>query len=150
MMKNRKKETFLVLIRINSKSVERGGDCMKKLIVLFVVAIFMLAACQSADLSLTEIQNVPEKVQDHIDSTLQLQSINEEDGIYIVFHASGDVMAKLDMRDDTVILKFDVDETEEDMVVKQYVYYLTTDADYGTIDVYVDGKSKAFDSVTVI
>lgn len=122
---------------------------MRKLIVLFVMAVFMLVACQSDDSGLTEIQNIPDQVQEHIDPTLQLQSINEEDGMYIVFHASGDVLAKLDKQEDTVILKINVNGNEKG-TVKQHVYYVTTGTDHGTIDVLVDGKSKAFDSVTVI
>lgn len=122
---------------------------MKRLLILLVVAVFMLTACQSDDSSLAVIENVPNHVQEHIDPTLQLQSINVKDGKYIVFHASGDVVAKLDAVDDTVIVKIDVNGNREG-AAKQYVYYLATGVNHGTIDVHIDGKSKAFDSVTVI
>lgn len=122
---------------------------MKKILLIWGVAIFILTACQSADSSMDTIENVSNHVQEHIDPTLQLQSIHVKDGKYIVFHASGDVIAKLDAEDDTIVVKFNVNGNQEG-AVKKYIYYLETGANQDRIDVHIDGKSKAFDNVTVI
>ena len=57
--------------------------------VLF--AMFILSACNSSKLSFSEIENVPQKIEEHIDSNLKLQSINDgTKGSYIIFHSNGE------------------------------------------------------------
>ncbi|MDX1806109.1 MAG: peptidylprolyl isomerase [Paenisporosarcina sp.] len=122
---------------------------MKKIFVLVILLISVLTACNSSTLSFSEIENVPNNVQDKVDSNLKLQSINDgEKGYYIVFHSSGDVKTDLETQGDTVTIKFDVTNLQDD-VVKQNTFYLTTDPEHDVIDVLVNGESMPFDNVTV-
>ncbi|QUW22993.1 hypothetical protein JSQ81_05320 [Sporosarcina sp. Marseille-Q4063] len=70
-----------------------------------------------------------------------------KNGSYIIFHSIGEVEADLDAREDTVIIKINVNDSV-DNPVNQNVYYLTTDSHHEVIEVQVDGKSIPFDGVT--
>jgi hypothetical protein len=122
---------------------------LKEIFVLVFLVILILSACNSSTLSFSEIENVPDKVQDNIDSNLKLQSINVGGkGYYIVFHSSGDVDGDIETQGETVTIKFNETNLQDD-VVKQYTFYLTTDPEHDVIDVLVNGESMPFDMVTV-
>ncbi len=122
---------------------------LKKIFVLVFLVISILSACNSSTLSFSEIENVPNNVQEKVDSNLKLQSINDGGkGYYIVFHSSGDVSTDLDTQGDTVKIKFNVTNLQDE-VVKQNTFYLTTDPEHDVIDVQVNGEATPFDNVTV-
>lgn len=126
-----------------------GVKVLKKIFVFVFLVISILSACNSSPLSLSEIKNVPDNVQDKVDSNLKLQSITDGGkGYYIVFHSSRDVEADLETQGDTVIIKFNETNSDKD-VIKQNTFYLTTDPELDVIDVQVNGVSTPFDNVTV-
>lgn len=119
---------------------------MKKLLTLFLALI--LVACNSSELSISEIQNVPNKVQDKINSDHTLQLINDDENTYyIIFHSKGMVTTKLETKDDILIVKLD-STNKDNNELKQFVYKLTRDAEHKTIEVLVNGQSIPFDNVT--
>lgn len=121
---------------------------MKKTYISVILVILILSACNSSTLSFSEIENVPNHVQDRIDSNLKLQLINDgEKGSYIIFHSSGDVETDLETQGDKVTIKFNETNLEED-AVKQHTFYLTTDPEHDVIEVLVNGESIPFDNVT--
>lgn len=139
----------LIYLSTVSNYKAEGVKGLKKIFVLVILLISVLTACNSSTLSFSEIENVPNNVQDKVDSNLKLQSINDgEKGYYIVFHSSGDVKTDLETQGDTVTIKFDVTNLQDD-VVKQNTFYLTTDPEHDVIDVLVNGESMPFDNVTV-
>lgn len=121
---------------------------MKKIfIIIFVISV--LSGCNSSTLSFSKIENVPNNVQDKIDTNLRLQSINVDGkGYYIVFHSKGDVEAVVETQGDTVTIILNETSLQENGV-KQNTYYLTTDPEHDVIDVLVNGESASFDGVTV-
>ena len=121
---------------------------MKKLFVFVFLVSSILSACNSSTLSFSEIENVPDHVQDKVDSSLTLQSItNDAEGKYIIFHSSGNVKSDLDIQGDTVTIQFNV--TNQGDVVKQHTYYFTSDPKHDVLDVTVNGESIPFDNVTI-
>ena len=121
---------------------------MKKVFLLVFLVFLILTACNSSTLSFSEIENVPNNVQDKVDSNLKLQAITDgEKGYYIVFHSSGDVETGLETQGDTVIIKFGVTNLQNG-AVKQNTFYLTTDPEHDVIDVQVNGESIPFDNIT--
>jgi thioredoxin-related protein len=142
-----KSGTYTSFNRINYKA--EGVKGLKKIFVLVFLVFLILSACNSSKLSFSEIENVPNNVQDKIDFNYKLQSINVDGkGYYIVFHSSGDVKADVETQGETVTIKFN--ETNlQDGIVKQYTFYLTTDPDHDEINVLVNGESMPFDNVTV-
>ena len=121
---------------------------LKKLFVFVFLVSSILSACNSSTLSFSEIENVPDHVQDKVDSSLTLQSItNDAEGKYIIFHSSGNVKSDLDIQGDMVTIQFNV--TNQGDVVKQHTYYFTSDPKHDVLDVTVNGESIPFDNVTI-
>ena len=111
--------------------------------------VLILASCNSSELSISEIQNVPNVVQDKVNSDYPLQLINDDENMaYIIFHTKGTVTAELETQNNTLIVK--LDNTDKDHnELKQFVYKLTWDTtEHDTIDVLVNGQSTPFDNVT--
>jgi len=122
---------------------------LKKILVLVLLAILFLSACNSSQLSFSEIENVPDHIQHKVDFNLKLQSITDGgSSYYIVFHSSGDVETNLETLGDTVTINFNETNPQEEGV-KQNTFYLTTDRRHDVIEVFVNDKSMAFDSITV-
>jgi len=122
---------------------------MKKIFLLLVLIVSILSACNSSTLSFSEIEIVPTNVQDKVDPNLRLQSVTDGGkGYYIIFHSSGNVETDLEAIEDTVTIKFNVTNLQNE-VVKQKTYYLTTDPKHDYIDVQVNGESIPFDNMTV-
>ncbi|MBP3950252.1 peptidylprolyl isomerase [Bacillus suaedae] len=120
----------------------------KKMFVFVFLVVLMLSACNSSKLSFSEIENVPNHVQDKVDPNLKLQSITDGgNGYYIIFHSNGDVETDLETKGDTVTIKFNVNNLQDD--VKQNTFYLTTDQEHDFIDILVNGVSTPFDNITV-
>ena len=65
---------FISTVLIYKAEGVRG---LKKIFVLVILLISVLSACNSSTLSFSEIENVPNNVQDKVDSNLKLQSIKD-------------------------------------------------------------------------
>lgn len=124
---------------------------MKKLLYLALLSVFLLTACNSPTLSISEIEVVPDKVQEVIDEKYTLQKINvvEKDISYVVFRSKGTVTSDLETQGNTLIIKLDVTNQQDD-AIKQHVYKLTLDPNLDTIDIHINGKSTSIDNVTGI
>lgn len=126
------------------------GLNMKKLLSLMFVSAILLAACNSSELSITEVQKIPQKVQESIDTdyTLQLVNDSKSDVKYIIFQSDGSVTAELEERENILDIKLDT-ENEENSELKQYVYKITRgDAQYDSINVKINGQDTPIDSST--
>ena len=122
---------------------------MKKMLYSLIFFVLILASCNSSELSISEIQNVPNVVQDKVNSDYTLQLINDDENMaYIIFHTKGTVTAELETQNNTLIVK--LDNTDKDHnELKQFVYKLTWDTtEHDTIEVLVNGQSTPFDNVT--
>lgn len=115
-----------------------------------LVVTIILAACNSSELSITEILSVPTKVQDRIntDYTSQIIHDSKKGDAYIIFQSTGTVTAELELRENILTIKLD-STSQENNALKQYVYKITRgDAEYDTINFLVNGKSIPFDNGT--
>ena len=120
---------------------------MKKVFVLVLLAISILSACNSSTLSFSEIETVPNNVQEKIDSNLELQLINDgEKGSYIIFQSNGAIDTDLEIQGDTVTIKLNETNPQKD-VVQQNVYYLIIDPEHDVIKVLVNDELMPFDNV---
>ena len=121
---------------------------MKKLLMLTVLCT-TLSACSVNDskLSFSELKIVPNTIQSKINPANTLQLINEDDDIaYVIYQTTKTVATDLEAQGDT--LKIKLNESKTHKKAKQHVYKLTLDPEHKIIDVYVNGKSTAFDNVT--
>lgn len=116
---------------------------------MFVSAI-ILAACSSSELSITEVQKIPTKVQEIIDTDYTLQLINDSksDVKYIIFQSAGTVTAEIKERGNILDIKLET-ENEEHSELKQYVYKITRgDAQYDSINVKINGQDTPIGNST--
>lgn len=116
---------------------------------MFVSAI-ILVACNSSELSITEVQKIPPKVQESIDTDYTLQLVNDSKGDvkYIVFQSSEIVTAELEVLENLLDVKLDT-EKEENSELKKYVYKITRgDAQYDTINVKINGQDTPIGNST--
>ena len=121
---------------------------MRNILILLMLITAITVACNTSTLSMSEIDIVPNDVQEKIDSNYVLQLIYDgEDIAYVVYQSTGTVVTDLEVQGDT--LKVKLDETnKQDDVIKQRVYKFTLDPEHEVIDVLINGKSKAFDNVS--
>lgn len=135
---------------VKTKANQGRGFNMKKLLSLLFVSAILLGACNSSELSITEVQKIPQKVQESIDTdyTLQLVNDSKSDVKYIIFQTAGSVTAELEERENILDIKLDT-ENEENSELKQYVYKITRgDAQYDSINVKINGQDTSIDSST--
>jgi hypothetical protein len=125
-----------------------GDNSMRKILFLLMIITAILVACNTSTLSMSELDIVPNNVQDKIDSNYKLQLIYEgEDIAYIIYQSKGTVATDLETQGDT--LKVKLDETnKQDHVIEQHVYKLTLDPEHEVIDVLINGKSTVIDNVS--
>ena len=121
---------------------------MRNILILLMLITAITVACNTSTLSMSEIDIVPNDVQEKIDSNYVLQLIYDgEDIAYVVYQSTGTVVTDLEVQGDT--LKVKLDETnKQDDVIEQRVYKFTLDPEHEVIDVLINGKSKAFDNVS--
>lgn len=113
-----------------------------------MVTTAILVACNTSTLSMSEIDIVPNNVQDKIDLNYKLQLIYEgEDIAYIFYQSKATVATDLETQGDTLKVKLDETDKQDD-VIEQHVYKLTLDPEHEVIDVLINGKSKPFDNVS--
>lgn len=120
---------------------------MKRFSIVILI-LFIVTACNTSTLSISEIEHVPEEVQDKINSEYTLQLIHEgEDASYIVYQSSGTVTVDLETVGNTLSVKLDETDNQNE---KQMVFKLTLDPEHEVIDVLINGESTPFDDVTSI
>lgn len=122
---------------------------MKKLILLTVLCT-TLSACgiNESKLSFSELKTIPNDLQTKLDPDSTLQLINtKDDTSYVVYHTKKSVATDLEAQEDTVKIKLN-ESNNTSKNAQQHVYQLTLDPEHEIIDVYVNGKSTAFDNVT--
>ncbi|WP_277584291.1 peptidylprolyl isomerase [Psychrobacillus antarcticus] len=121
---------------------------MKKLLYLMILVTMILAACNSTELSIREIQSVPNKVQESINSDYTHQIINdsEKKNAYIIFQSTGTVTAELEVIENVLNIKLE-STSQENNELKQFAYKITRgDAEYDTINVQLNGQDTHFDN----
>lgn len=120
--------------------------------LLLTMLIVLLAACTSDDsiLSFSEVETVPDNLNQLIDPHEPLQLIYEgEQTAYVIYQSAGDPLTDIEEQDDT--LKILISEADGSSIpAKQHVYKLTLDDHHEVIDVFINGKSTAFDRVSTL
>lgn len=99
---------------------------MKKLFPLMLVVTIIVAACTPSELSISEIQNVPNRIQDLIGADYTLQSIydSDRDNTYIIFHSTETVTAELEKRENVLNIKLDSVKQEGNELKSTYIKLL--------------------------
>ena len=101
-------------------------------------------------MSITEIQNIPNKVQENINPDYQLQWINniDKNASYIIFQSIDNVTPDFEVVNNILNIKLDSTD-QKNNELKMYVYKLNRgDAEFDTITVKVNGQDTPIDNLT--
>lgn len=136
-----------IYISVKCKNGQEENS-LRKILFLLLFTASLLAACNSSTLSISEIDVIPDDVQDKIDYHHTLQLINDgEDIAYILYQSKGTVVTDLEVQGDTLKVKLDETNRQEGLI-EQHVYKLTLDPEHEVIDILINGKSTPIDNVT--
>lgn len=122
---------------------------MKRIFLIMFLILAIISGCSQQKLSFGEVDKVPKRISEAIDSDAPLQMINRSGKkYYIVFNSQDEVESELETIGTTALVKLDevVSKIEG---VKQYVYYLTTDEYHDTIDIKVNGESMSYPVIII-
>lgn len=115
---------------------------------LFVI-LFLSACQQEATLSISEVESVPDHIQEAVQSEERIQFVQEEAyAYYIAFRSAGSVEAGLETEDDTLFIQFEETEVQGE-AEQQYTYLLNTKPEHEVLDVQVNGESVPIDQIIV-
>ncbi len=99
--------------------IRRRGYIVKKIIILFMLTLTILGACNTSAFSISEIAVVPE-VRKKIISDDKLQLISDgKDTFYIDFYSKGMAHADLEVQGDTLKIKFEEMNPSDDVAEQQ-------------------------------
>lgn len=120
---------------------------MKSKMILIVLLFFTLVACSKPTPGLEEVTNVPEDIQEYVNSEYRLQSVRDDAaGSYIIFHSTGNVAEDMIMDGENVQIHFTETPVEdEEAAIKQYTYYLNLEGEGHVLEVFVNDESIPFD-----
>lgn len=122
---------------------------MKRILYGWVIAAGLMWACSHPEvMSFGEVTQIPGDVWEHVDPGLHLQLLSSEDQAYIVFQSEKEVTADYEIKDNTVIIKFEETGGTQGEISETHIYELKTDAKRDTISVLVNGEPRPFDNVT--
>lgn len=122
---------------------------MKRLTISLLFVVLFLTGCDLSQEGFSEIENLPNNVQEIVDPEMRLQAITDDGkGYYIVFHSSGEVETEVEIQEDTMLIKLNESNLQDDNT-KQHTYYLSTAPEFEVMEVYVNGFSTHFDSITL-
>ena len=112
-------------MRNGTYNSEKGAGRLKRVMGILLIVILALTACNS-ELGITELKSVPNNVQKvteqlGIDDYVQKIYVVDKDFSYIVINTKGTVTVSVESNDDTVSIKIE-DEEGQNEEVKQHVY----------------------------
>lgn len=123
---------------------------MKRMLGSLFLIVFLFAACDSPEPSISRVEDAPDKIQEAIDPAHSLQMISDGgNASYIVYKSDKAVEADIGTEGNILTIKLD-EEGQQGEESKYHVFKLITGSDIDTIDVEINGKHEPLDVVTYI
>lgn len=122
---------------------------MKKSLVI-VLVFTLLSACNLVDSSpsIEKLKKTPENVQELLDPTVPLQSVNKNGKMtYLIYESEDEVTASLEKQGDKLNIKLKAVPKDGDNI-EQHVFKLKIDDETEMIDVLINGKSTPMGVIT--
>lgn len=118
---------------------------IKKIFCLILFFILILAACNSSSVSVDQTFDIPDKVQNVINTEHQLQLIKKDTNAYIIFQSS-ETLANTELEVINGILNINFNtENQDNTELKQYIYKMNPGN--AKIKVLINGKGASFDNI---
>lgn len=118
---------------------------IKKIFCLILFFTLILAACNSSSVSIGQTFDIPDKVQNVINTDYKLQLINNGMNAYIIFQSSETLtLTEFEVIDNILNINFNT-ENQENTELKQYIFKINP----GNIKVkvLVNDKVTSFDNI---
>jgi hypothetical protein len=135
-------------LEISVECNKKGGSHEK--IYFFTLIILILTACNSTTISLVELDELPENVEEKMDQNATLQKINSGEKVsYIVYKSRSDVEGTFEKEGTKLIVK--LNESGEGDEEKAHFFRLTKskDADVEYMEVQINGEPVPFDVIVI-
>ena len=105
----------------------------------------MLAACNSSSVSVDQTFDIPDKVQNVINTEHQLQLIKKGMNAYIIFQSSETLtITELEVINGILNINFNT-ENQDNTELKQYIYKMNPGN--AKVKVLINGKAASFDNI---
>lgn len=118
---------------------------IKKLFYLILFFTLILSACNSSSVSINQTFDIPEKVQNVINTDHQLQLIKKGMNAYIIFQSTETLtLTEFEVIDSILNIKFN-SENQENTELKQYIFKMNPGN--VKVKVLINGKVTSFDNI---
>ncbi|MEK3953793.1 peptidylprolyl isomerase [Psychrobacillus sp. FSL K6-1464] len=118
---------------------------IKKLFYLILFFTLILSACNSSSVSIDQTFDIPEKVQNVINTDHQLQLIKKGMNAYIIFQSTETLtLTEFEVIDNILNIKFN-SENQENTELKQYVFKMNPGN--VKVKVLINGEFTSFDNI---
>ncbi len=118
---------------------------IKKLSCLILFFTLILAACNSASVNIDQTFDIPDKVQNEINTDYKLQLIKKGINAYIIFHSSEMLtLTEFEVIDGILNINLNT-ENQENTELKQYVFKMNPGN--AKVEVLVNKKVTPFDNI---
>ncbi|MEI4771872.1 peptidylprolyl isomerase [Psychrobacillus sp. FJAT-51614] len=118
---------------------------IKKLFYLILFFTLILSACNSSSVSIDQTFDIPEKVQNVINTEHQLQLIKKGMNAYIIFQSTETLtLTEFEVIDSILNIKFN-SENQENTELKQYIFKMNPGN--VKVKVLINGKVTSFDNI---
>lgn len=118
---------------------------IKKLFYLILFFTLILSACNSSSVSIDQTFDIPEKVQNVINTDHQLQLIKKGMNAYIIFQSTETLtLTEFEVIDSILNIKFN-SENQENTELKQYIFKMNPGN--VKVKVLINGKVTSFDNI---
>ena len=118
---------------------------IKKLSCPILFFTLILAACNSGSVNISQTFDIPDKVQNEINTDYKLQLIKKGINAYIVFHSSETLtLTEYEVIDGILNINFTTDN-QESTELKQYIFKMNPGN--AKVEVLVNGKVTSFDII---
>lgn len=118
---------------------------IKKLYYLILFFTLILSACNSSSVSINQTFDIPEKVQNVINTDHQLQLIKKGMNAYIIFQSTETLtLTEFEVIDSILNIKFN-SENQENTELKQYIFKMNPGN--VKVKVLINGKVTSFDNI---
>jgi len=119
---------------------------IKKLSCLILFFTLILAACNSGSVNISQTFDIPDKVQNEINTDYKLQLIKKGINAYIIFHSSETLtLTEFEAIDGILNINFNT-ENQENTELKQYIFKMNPGN--AKVEVLVNKKVIPFDNIT--
>lgn len=130
----------------------KGNERMRNVVQFVFLFSFVLvvAACTTSEASVKEIERVPKKIEEFLQSDDTIQFVQSgKNKYYIILSSAKKIEASVEEKDGTLYISFDESGDAIDRETK-HVFELNDSSRTDTFDIIMNGESVTIDSFIIL